>query len=158
MANMVDHILRLAQTISGEVPAEIPEVKSLRWLANMWTQVEKPTDDADRMSNAIHLYCTAAADRMEAMSEAVDYARTINAENVRLKAELEALKIDKLNLTSMVEELEKVRAERDSIVAYIKKGGCACNLCKHCACDTDDEPCASCFTGQNYPKWEWEGE
>lgn len=72
--------------------------------------------------------------------------------------QIDALKIDKLNLTAMVEQLEKVRAERDSIVAYIKKGGCACNLCKHCACDPDDEPCASCFNGQNYPKWEWEGD
>lgn len=143
MANMVDHILKLAQTISGEVPTEIPEVKSLRWLANMWPQVEKPEDDADRMSNAIHLYCTAAADRMEAMSEAVDYARTINAENVRMKA-----------------ELEKVRAERDSMATYMKCTA-ACSLCKHGHCDADDEPCKSCYSGQTapgrYPNWEWKG-
>lgn len=65
---------------------------------------------------------------------------------------------DRQELAEIKKELEKVKAERDAIVAYIKKGGCGCTLCKHCACDPDDDPCASCFTGQNYPKWEWGGE
>lgn len=125
------------------------EADSLRQLAAEWPVTNKPpciTSD-----EWLRCVCTAAADRIEQMSETIDYGRKIQAER-------DALKIDKLNLISMVEQLEKIRAERDSIVAYIKKGGCACNLCKHCACDPDDEPCASCFTGQNYPKWEWEGE
>lgn len=71
---------------------EIAEAKSLRWLANMWPLVEDPKDEADKMSTTIHLYCTAAADRIEQMAETIDYARTINAENVRLKAELEKIK------------------------------------------------------------------
>ena len=101
MANMIDHILKLAQTISGEVPTDIPEVKCLRWLANMWPRVENPKDDADRMSNCIHLYCSAAADRMVAMSETVDFARTINGENIRLKAELEKVKAELADLKEL---------------------------------------------------------
>jgi predicted metal-binding protein len=115
------------------------------------------------MSNAIHLYCTAAADRMVAMSETVDSARTINAENVRLTAELErvkqerdALKIDKLNLTSMVEELEKARAERDSMATALKTRG-GCDTCKHCDCEWHQEPCDSCRQDDTYPKWKWKG-
>ena len=149
MADMVDHILKLAQTISGEVPTEIPEVKSLRWLANMWPQVEKPEDDADRMSNAIHLYCTAAADRMEAMSETVAFAQTINAER-------DALKIDKINLTAMVEQLEKVKEERDAMAAALKARG-GCSVCKYYYFDCSEEPCDSCRQDGNYPKWEWKG-
>lgn len=138
MANMADHILQLLKTVTGEIPNEIPEVKSLRWLANMWPLVEKPQDEADRMSTCIHLYCTAAADRMVQMSEAVDFARTINSENVRLKA-----------------ELEKVNAERDAAVADLKAStNSSCVLCKwfdgnnHC---TAEEPC-----GPN-DNWEWRG-
>ena len=47
---------------------EIPEVKSLRWLANMFPFVKEPKDDEDRISNAIHLYCTAGADKIEELS------------------------------------------------------------------------------------------
>lgn len=32
---------------------EIPEVKSLRWLANMFPYVKNPQDESDRMCNAI---------------------------------------------------------------------------------------------------------
>ncbi len=47
---------------------EISEVKSLRWLANMFPWVDNPHDDTDRMSNAIHLYCTAGADKIEQLT------------------------------------------------------------------------------------------
>lgn len=85
---------------------EIHEAKSLRWLANMWPLVEDPKDEADKMSTCIHLYCTAAADRMDQMAETIDYARTINAENVRLKAELEKIRRD-----SMVDIREVVKLQ-----------------------------------------------
>lgn len=85
---------------------EIQEAKSLRWLANMWPLVENPKDEADRMSTCIHLYCTAAADRMDQMAEAIDYARTINAENVRLTAENERLTAENERLKA---ELKKVK-------------------------------------------------
>lgn len=49
--------------------ADIPEVKSLRWLANMFPYVEKPQDETDRMSNAIHIYCSAGADKIEELSK-----------------------------------------------------------------------------------------
>ena len=85
---------------------EIAEANSLRWLANMWPLVENPKDEADKMSTTIHLYCTAAADRIEQMAETIDYARTINAENVRLKAELEKIRRD-----SMVDIREVVKLQ-----------------------------------------------
>ena len=45
---------------------DIPEVKSLRWLANMFPMQIPARDDDDRLCNAIHLYCTAGADKIEA--------------------------------------------------------------------------------------------
>ena len=48
---------------------EIPEVKSLRWLANMFPLTDNPQDETDKMSNAIHLYCTAGANKIEELSE-----------------------------------------------------------------------------------------
>lgn len=48
---------------------EIGEVKSLRWLANNFPFIENPEDDADKISNAIHVYCTAGADKIEALNE-----------------------------------------------------------------------------------------
>lgn len=45
---------------------DIPEVKSLRWLANMFPLQIPARDDNDRLCNAIHLYCTAGADKIEA--------------------------------------------------------------------------------------------
>lgn len=71
---------------------EIAEAKSLRWLANMWPLVEDPKDEADKMSTCIHLYCNAAADRMDQMAETIEYARMLNAENERLNAELKKFK------------------------------------------------------------------
>lgn len=51
---------------------EIPEVKSLRWLANMFPYIENPEDDTDRMTNAIHIYCTAGADKIEELLKQLD--------------------------------------------------------------------------------------
>ena len=44
---------------------EIPEAKSLRWLAFVFPKIENPADDCDRMTNCIHLYCTNAAKLIE---------------------------------------------------------------------------------------------
>ena len=47
---------------------EILEVSSsLRWLANMFPWTDNPQDGTDRMTNAIHIYCTAGADKIEAL-------------------------------------------------------------------------------------------
>lgn len=67
----------------------IPEVKSLRWLANMFPKVEKPKDDTDKISTCIHLYCTAGANLLE------DYRKKIEF---------------------LTEEYHKMRANRDSMV------------------------------------------
>lgn len=72
---------------------EIPEAKSLRWLAIQFPLVEKPKDDIEKIQSLIHLYCTAGANRLE----------SIDAENIKLKA-----------------ELEKVKQERDSAIRELR--------------------------------------
>ena len=62
---------------------EIKEAKSLRWLAIQFPKVENPKDDIERMQTCINLYCTAAAEKIEQLTE----------ENERLRAENERLKI-----------------------------------------------------------------
>lgn len=42
--------------------------KSLQWLSNMFPEVHPAEDDADRMSNCIHLYCKQGADAIERLN------------------------------------------------------------------------------------------
>lgn len=51
---------------------EVPEAKSLRWLAFIFPKIENPVDDCDRMTNCINLYCTSAADLIEHQSKEID--------------------------------------------------------------------------------------
>lgn len=51
---------------------EIKEVKSLRWLANMFPYIENPQDETDKMSNAIHIYCSAGADKIEELQKQIN--------------------------------------------------------------------------------------
>lgn len=117
----------------------LPEAKSLRWLVNMFPLTTPAKEDSERLCNAIHLYAKAGADKLDdlegqvkQMAQTIDYARAIQAEGVRLKA------------------------ERDSMAAYLKSIGC--DTCKHEHCDVDAEPCESCMEGENFPAWEWRGE
>lgn len=41
------------------------EAKSLRWLANMFPITKNPLDETDKISNAIHIYCTVGAEKIE---------------------------------------------------------------------------------------------
>lgn len=52
-------------------PAEIPEAKSLRWLAFNFPFTSAPEDDTDRLSNAIHLYAQRGAEKIEALAYAL---------------------------------------------------------------------------------------
>lgn len=49
---------------------EVPEAKSLRWLANMFPWAENPQDETDRMTNAIHIYAERGANKIEALAAA----------------------------------------------------------------------------------------
>lgn len=51
---------------------EIPEVSSLRWLANMFSYIENPKSEIDKMSNSINIYCTAAANKIEDLYKTID--------------------------------------------------------------------------------------
>ena len=51
---------------------EIPEASSLRWLANMFPLTKVPLDQTDKMTNAIHIYCTAGAKKLEELQELND--------------------------------------------------------------------------------------
>ena len=56
-----------AQALFGNFnPQEVsaPEVKSLRWLAN-------PEDEADKITNAIHVYTTAGANKIEMLQNII---------------------------------------------------------------------------------------
>lgn len=48
---------------------EVPEAKSLRWIANMFPLTKVPLCETDKISNAIHIYCKNAADKLEALQE-----------------------------------------------------------------------------------------
>lgn len=39
--------------------------KSLQWLSNMFPYVEHPENEVDRMSNAIHIYSKAGAEKIQ---------------------------------------------------------------------------------------------
>lgn len=64
---------------------ELPEVKSLRWLANMFPFTKDPKDETDRMSNAIHIYCTDGANKIEELTKMVDELSTDLVVNNHLK-------------------------------------------------------------------------
>ena len=52
-----------------EEKIEIPEAKSLRWLAMNFPFTENPADETDRLCNAIHVYATAGADLIEKLAD-----------------------------------------------------------------------------------------
>lgn len=45
------------------------EAKSLRWLANMFPLTNVPLDETDKISNAIHIYCSAGAEKIEQLQK-----------------------------------------------------------------------------------------
>lgn len=49
--------------------SEIKEAKSLRWLAIQFPLVENPKDDIEKLQSCINLYCTAAAEKIEQLTE-----------------------------------------------------------------------------------------
>lgn len=51
--------------------SNVPEAKSLRWLAIQFPFIQDPKDDTDKLSNAIHLYATAGADCIDRLSAEV---------------------------------------------------------------------------------------
>lgn len=55
---------------SQEISA--PEVKSLRWLANMFPYNEHPEDKTDKIANAIHVYTAAGADKIEMLQNLLE--------------------------------------------------------------------------------------
>lgn len=144
------------KTMAGKMEAD-----SLRELAAEWPMKEKPWITPDwNAEDWLRCVCTAAADRIEQMAEAIDYGRTIHAENVRLKAELidERHRHDRLQDFEVDEaqELAKVKAELDALATIVKNLS-ACTHCKHVSKHVDDDPCNSCDEDHNYPEWEWKG-
>lgn len=159
---------RLLQLVPDHpVKAGGMDADALRQLAAEWPLKENPWMDPEWTNeDYLRCVCISAADRIEQMAETIDYARTINAENTRLTAELakveaerDALNIDKLNLTAMVEQLEKARVERDAVFEYLKNGhlGNGCTFCKHYFTESDKDPCKPCMAGRGKPNWEWRG-
>lgn len=46
--------------------------KSLRWLANNFPYIDKPEDNTDRITNAIHVYATAGAEEIESLKKRIE--------------------------------------------------------------------------------------
>lgn len=58
-----------------------PEAKALRWLANNFPYTSEPEDVSDKMSNAIHLYATAGADKIEELQRIL---QSVKREHMRI--------------------------------------------------------------------------
>ena len=58
--------------MSNKEKKEIPEVKSLRWLANMFPWTDNPKDEIDKWTNAVHLYTTAGANKIEELAKELE--------------------------------------------------------------------------------------
>ena len=81
----------------------------------------------------------------------------IEKELEKLKKEREVLRVENLNMASLVEQLMEIKKERDAMAAALKNRGC-CDTCRHCDIERDQHPCDSCRQDPNYPSWEWKGE
>lgn len=137
---------RLLQMVPDEkTMAGASEADSLRQLAAEWPVTNKPSFITS--DDWLRCVCTGAADRIEQMAETIDYARTIQAEGVRLKA-----------------ELEKVTAERDAAIASIRKiAECGTTwMCPYCKnAKRIYSGCCDCALGgvcrMPFTKFEWRG-
>lgn len=56
--------------------------KSLRWLSNMFPFMEHPEDEADRMSNAIHIYSKAGAEKIQELEQELERQKGAAAGNI----------------------------------------------------------------------------
>lgn len=57
---------------------ELPEIKSLRWLANNFPFTDEPKDEIDKISNAINLYATAGANKLEELRHIIMQLNSTN--------------------------------------------------------------------------------
>lgn len=92
------------------------------------------------------------------MREAADRLEQLKIENLNLKSMVEQLQESndrtfKSNLT-MGRDLEEVKQERDALLVFIRDK-CKCDACKYDAMPADDEHCAMC-RGAGGPHWNWE--
>lgn len=74
------------------------EAKSLRWLENMFPFNENATDNIDKMSNAIHVYCKAGADCIEANTKELERYRKLGTVEEIQRA------LDKANAKKCIED------------------------------------------------------
>lgn len=61
---------------------ENKEAKSLRWLANMFPWTDQAESEEDKMSNAIHIYAKAGAEKIEELAEKLEKNRTTLVDGV----------------------------------------------------------------------------
>lgn len=137
---------------------EIKEAKSLRWLANQFPLIENPKDDADKMVNCIHIYCTAAAERLEQMEK--EYTDVCGKyETAHLE---KGLLEDKLTIkvNTLQTELESTEAERDKALQFIKELF-GCGDCVYGHTGETDPPCDKCRAHEKangaFSEWKWRG-
>ena len=65
-------LIEEVKEIKGKSDSEtLPEIASLRWLANQFPFIKNPKDDIEKMQNCIHSYCSHGADKLEKLSKAL---------------------------------------------------------------------------------------
>ena len=86
-------------------------IKSLKWLIFNFPEIENPKDEADKISNCIHLYCQNAVEELN-----------------RQKAEIERLQENEQIATAVIAEssaeIERLKSDNDILSKNIH------NLCK----------------------------
>ncbi len=99
---------------------EIREVKSLRWLAYNFPKIETPSDEADRMSSCINVYCTAAADLIEQLYSQIARLEkdlsTLTGDNFAVSCEM--TKLLKANESA---KFEGAKSFADKLLALTEK-------------------------------------
>ena len=120
--------------------------------------IRRLRNDADAYRNGETLG-RAFADQEDVLDNAATALSTLQAENEKLRAELEQARPDcavaEKNHADCIDELEQVKRERDAVLnafrGFIQLG----HLCEYCAETLKDDPaCSAC---EKWSKFQWRG-
>jgi aminopeptidase N len=97
---------------------DIPEVKSLLWLAQQFPAVEKPQNDIDRMQNCIHRYCINAVNLINRQKAEIDSLRE-SAEIARQNAVNTSRAMQNIAKATRAEAIKGFAEKTDKIITEI---------------------------------------
>lgn len=97
-------------------------IKSLKWLIFNFPEIENPKDDADKISNCIHLYCQNAVDELNRQRAKIENLQHYKSLYEELKAEhLETVSLIKTAETEAVKRFAKKLVALDDIEKITKE-------------------------------------